>query len=100
MRSWAHKIVSAAAPGKRATDDGDRPLAGRHVLLADYLRQTGASVEVLGAPAVRARLAQGQVPDLVALSPGPGKPFRFRRHVGATHYTHARQAFDHRRAAA
>ncbi|WP_431284753.1 anthranilate synthase component I [Humitalea sp. 24SJ18S-53] len=81
-------VINAAAPQKAAAGSGAKPLAGKRVLLADhedsfvhtladYLRQTGASVEVLRAPAVRARLTNGHAPDLVVLSPGPGKPTDF-----------------------
>ncbi|KAA0681013.1 anthranilate synthase [Roseomonas genomospecies 6] len=44
--------------------------------LADYLRQTGASVTTLRHSHARAELAV-QKPDLVVLSPGPGRPADF-----------------------
>lgn len=44
--------------------------------LADYLRQTGASVTTLRHCHARAALAV-QAPDLVVLSPGPGRPADF-----------------------
>ena len=80
--------VTNAAVATRRTTTIAQPLRGRRVLLADhedsfvhtladYLRQTGATVETLRAPAVRARLAAGKIPDLVVLSPGPGKPTDF-----------------------
>lgn len=49
--------------------------------LAAAFRQHGVDVSTLRAPAARARLvqnaAQGQLPDLVILSPGPGRPQDF-----------------------
>jgi anthranilate synthase len=45
--------------------------------LGDYLRQTGAAVETLRPDAARRRLGTGQAPDLVVLSPGPGRPADF-----------------------
>ncbi|WP_454018037.1 anthranilate synthase [Azospirillum sp. Marseille-Q6669] len=44
--------------------------------LADYLRQTGASVTTLRHGHARATLAERR-PDLVVLSPGPGRPADF-----------------------
>ncbi|NUB23151.1 anthranilate synthase component I, partial [Azospirillum formosense] len=44
--------------------------------LADYLRQTGASVATLRHSHARAALAERR-PDLVVLSPGPGRPADF-----------------------
>ncbi|OYD81033.1 anthranilate synthase [Azospirillum brasilense] len=44
--------------------------------LADYLRQTGASVTTLRHSHARAALAERR-PDLVVLSPGPGRPADF-----------------------
>ncbi len=68
------------------------PHAGRRVLvvdhedsfvhtLADYFRQCGAETQVVRQPAARAALA-GFAPDLVVLSPGPGRPKDF--HLGDT----------------
>ncbi len=45
--------------------------------LANYIRQTGASVEVLRAPFAREILREGSNYDLVVLSPGPGSPSEF-----------------------
>ena len=44
--------------------------------LANYLRQTGAEVETLRPPLARRMLRQ-ETPDLVVLSPGPGRPEDF-----------------------
>ena len=64
-----------------------RPGDGRRILLvdhedsfvhtlADYFRQTGAEVVTLRTEAARAALAADR-PDLVVLSPGPGRPSGF-----------------------
>jgi anthranilate synthase len=63
--------------------------AGRRVLLVDhedsfvhtlagYVRQTGAECVTLRHDFARAELANGAVPDLVLLSPGPGRPDDFK----------------------
>jgi len=63
------------------------PHAGRRVLvvdhedsfvhtLADYFRQWGAEIRVVRQPAARAAMAEF-TPDLVVLSPGPGRPGDF-----------------------
>ncbi|MBM3483210.1 MAG: anthranilate synthase component I [Alphaproteobacteria bacterium] len=62
------------------TGDGRRVLLVDHEdsfvhTLADYLRQTGATVETYRATAARERLGDGY--DLVVLSPGPGAPRDF-----------------------
>ncbi|MEI9982766.1 MAG: chorismate-binding protein [Aliidongia sp.] len=65
-----------------------RPKQGRRVLLIDhedsfvhtlagYLRQAGATVETLRPALARAALRAGMAPDLVVLSPGPGRPADF-----------------------
>ena len=62
--------------------------AGRKVLLVDhedsfvhtlagYVRQTGAECVTLRHDFARAELADGPAPDLVLLSPGPGRPDDF-----------------------
>ena len=62
--------------------------AGRKVLLVDhedsfvhtlagYVRQTGAECMTLRHDFARAKLAEGPAPDLVLLSPGPGRPDDF-----------------------
>jgi anthranilate synthase len=64
-----------------------RPGMGRRILLVDhedsfvhtlgnYFRQTGAEVTTLRAEAARAALAEMR-PDLLVLSPGPGRPADF-----------------------
>jgi anthranilate synthase len=45
--------------------------------LGGYFRQLGANVVTLRANLARARLAGGELPDLLVLSPGPGKPTDF-----------------------
>jgi len=45
--------------------------------LGGYFRQVGANVVTLRADLARARLAGGELPDLLVLSPGPGKPSDF-----------------------
>jgi len=45
--------------------------------LANYFRQTGASVQVLRGPLARRVLADNENYDLVILSPGPGRPQEF-----------------------
>jgi len=62
--------------------------AGRKVLLVDhedsfvhtlagYVRQTGAECVTLRHDFARAELADGAAPDLIVLSPGPGRPDDF-----------------------
>ena len=76
----------AAAPAAVAgTPQSGR---GRKVLLVDhedsfvhtlagYVRQTGAECTTLRHDFARAELAEGPLPDLVLLSPGPGRPDDF-----------------------
>jgi anthranilate synthase len=45
--------------------------------LAGYVRQTGAECVTLRHDFARAELAEGRAPDLVLLSPGPGRPDDF-----------------------
>ena len=45
--------------------------------LAGYIRAGDAAVETLRHDLARARLAEGRRPDLVVLSPGPGRPHDF-----------------------
>jgi anthranilate synthase len=45
--------------------------------LGGYFRQLGANVVTLRANLARARLADGELPDLLVLSPGPGQPTDF-----------------------
>ena len=80
----AVRAEPAAAPTRAPSA---RPGAARRVLLVDhedsfvhtlanYLRQTGAEVETLRPPLAR-RMLQTHAPDLVVLSPGPGRPEDF-----------------------
>ncbi|MBV8049337.1 MAG: anthranilate synthase component I [Paludibacterium sp.] len=81
----AIRAPAAASPAAAPTD---QPGKGRHVLLIDhedsfvhtlasYLRAEGADVVTLRAGLARQRLADGLRPDLVLLSPGPGRPDDF-----------------------
>jgi anthranilate synthase len=45
--------------------------------LANYIRSTGAEVVTMRSELARAELRRGAVPDLVVLSPGPGRPADF-----------------------
>ena len=80
----AVRAAPAAAP---ARPPSARPGAPRRVLLVDhedsfvhtlanYLRQTGAVVETLRPEPAR-RMLRDEAPDLVVLSPGPGRPEDF-----------------------
>ena len=76
------------APGPRRVETGaDRPGAGRRVMMVDhddsfvhtlagYFRRTGAAVVTYRAGFPRGRIAEER-PDLVLLSPGPGRPEDF-----------------------
>ena len=76
------------APGPRRVEtDADRPGAGRRVMMVDhddsfvhtlagYFRRTGAAVVTYRAGFPRGRIAEER-PDLVLLSPGPGRPEDF-----------------------
>ena len=75
------------APGPRIAARADRPGAGRRVLMVDhedsfvhtlagYFRRTGAEVITYRSGFPRRRVAEEQ-PDLVLLSPGPGRPEDF-----------------------
>jgi anthranilate synthase len=83
----------SAIRGPTATGGGvAKPIGragrGRQVLLIDhedsfvhtlagYIRTTGAEVTTLRHDFARARLREGLAPDLVVLSPGPGRPVDF-----------------------
>ena len=80
----ALRAEQAAAPVRVCAA---RPGEARRVLLVDhedsfvhtlanYLRQTGAEVETLRPPLAR-RMLREETPDLVVLSPGPGRPEDF-----------------------
>ena len=45
--------------------------------LANYIRSTGAEVATMRPDLARAELRRGAAPDLVVLSPGPGRPAGF-----------------------
>ena len=84
-----------AAPGPRVEAGADRPGEGRRVMMVDhedsfvhtlagYFRRTGADVTTYRAGFPRRRIAEER-PDLVLLSPGPGRPedFEVSRTIGA-----------------
>jgi len=90
-RLKASALVSALAPAETRPPAvpaarlrgglGRRVLVVDHedsfvLLLADYLRQTGADVRTLRHAEARAALCRDR-PDLVLLSPGPGRPADF-----------------------
>ena len=75
------------APGPRIEEVAERPGEGRRVLMVDhedsfvhtlagYFRRTGAEVVTWRSGFPRRRLAEER-PDLVLLSPGPGRPDDF-----------------------
>jgi anthranilate synthase len=74
--------VAPPAPTPQACGDGRDILLVDHEdsfvhTLANYLRTTGAAVETLRPDLARQALRQGRRPDLVVLSPGPGRPADF-----------------------
>jgi len=83
LRSGAQRATGAASLGSVSA----RPGAGRRVLLVDcqdsfvhtlasYFRETGAKVKTLRAGFPLEELRR-QEPDLLVLSPGPGRPAEF-----------------------
>src|SRR6266446_5124101 len=81
IRGTRRSEAPAAAPAAR-------PGAGRKLLLIDhedsfvhtlaaYIRTTGAAVTTLRHDFARQKLREGLRPDLVVLSPGPGRPEDF-----------------------
>ena len=81
-------IKGGARPNAAAAGYRDTVGRGRRVLLIDhedsfvhtlagYVRTTGAEVETLRYDFARERLRGGLRPDLVVLSPGPGRPDDF-----------------------
>ena len=81
-------IAGNRAPAPAAIAATPQSGAGRKVLLVDhedsfvhtlagYVRQTGAQCETLRHDFARAELAYSAAPDLVLLSPGPGRPDDF-----------------------
>jgi anthranilate synthase len=78
-RQPARPVISAATGGVQG---GPRVLLVDHEdsfvhTLGGYFRQLGANVVTLRANLARARLAGGELPDLLVLSPGPGRPTDF-----------------------
>ena len=82
-------IAGNRAPAPAAAAQTPQSGAGRKVLLVDhedsfvhtlagYVRQTGAECITLRHDFARAELAGGPPPDLVLLSPGPGRPDDFK----------------------
>jgi anthranilate synthase len=77
--------ASASAPAPAVaprTGPGRRILLVDHEdsfvhTLANYLRTTGAAVATLRPDLARAQLREAAAPDLVVLSPGPGRPEEF-----------------------
>ena len=76
-----------SAPGPRVVAGEDRPGEGRRVMMVDhedsfvhtlagYFRRTGAEVVTYRSGFPRRRIAEER-PDLVLLSPGPGRPEDF-----------------------
>jgi anthranilate synthase len=81
-------IAGDRAPAPAVAAATPQSGAGRRVLLVDhedsfvhtlagYVRQTGAECVTLRHDFARAELAEGPPPDLVLLSPGPGRPDDF-----------------------
>jgi anthranilate synthase len=81
-------IAGNRAPAPAAATAASQVGRGRKVLLVDhedsfvhtlagYIRQTGAECVTMRHDFARAELADGPVPDLVVLSPGPGRPDDF-----------------------
>jgi anthranilate synthase len=79
---------SGRATARRSEMPVGQSASGRRVLLIDhedsfvhtlagYIRRTGAEVTTLRHDFARAELADGLSPDLVVLSPGPGRPTDF-----------------------
>jgi len=78
---------AAAAPVARAVVDAQVGRGARVLLvdhedsfvhtLANYIRTTGAEVVTMRPDMARAELRHGANPDLVVLSPGPGRPSDF-----------------------
>jgi anthranilate synthase len=78
---------AAAAPVARAAVEAQIGRDARVLLvdhedsfvhtLANYIRTTGAEVVTMRSNMARAELRQGAKPDLVVLSPGPGRPSDF-----------------------
>ena len=77
--------AAATAAGSNDAGRGRRVLLVDHEdlfvhTLANYIRTTGAEVVTMRPDLARAELRQGSTPDLVMLSPGPGRPADFAMH--------------------
>ena len=90
------EVASRIETAPRVEAGGDRPGEGRRVMMVDhedsfvhtlagYFRRTGAEVITYRAGFPRRRIAEER-PDLVLLSPGPGRPedFNVGETIGAT----------------
>jgi anthranilate synthase len=78
----ARAAAGASPNAAAAVGQGRRVLLVDHEdsfvhTLANYIRTTGARVTTLRADLARAELCNGAAPDLVVLSPGPGRPADF-----------------------
>ena len=76
-------VTPARAPSATAVGSGRRVLLIDHEdsfvhTLANYIRTTGAEVVTMRPELARSELRQGADPDLVVLSPGPGRPVDFK----------------------
>jgi anthranilate synthase len=75
--------TAARAPFATAVGSGRKVMLIDHEdsfvhTLANYIRTTGAEVVTMRPELARSELRQGAEPDLVVLSPGPGRPVDFR----------------------
>jgi anthranilate synthase len=82
IRGTAAAAPSARAAAGKGAGRGARVLLIDHEdsfvhTLANYIRTTGAEVVTMRPDLARAELRQGAAPDLVVLSPGPGRPCDF-----------------------
>jgi anthranilate synthase len=82
IRGKAAVAADASAATGTAAGRGARVLLVDHEdsfvhTLANYIRTTGAEVATMRPDLARAELRQGAKPDLVVLSPGPGRPSDF-----------------------
>jgi anthranilate synthase len=82
IRGAAAGRASPAASAASAAGNGRRVLLIDHEdsfvhTLANYIRTTGAEVVTMRPDLARAELRRGVAPDLVVLSPGPGRPSDF-----------------------
>jgi anthranilate synthase len=82
IRGKAEAAPEARAAVGAAASRGTRVLLVDHEdsfvhTLANYIRTTGAEIVTMRPDMARAELRQGAKPDLVVLSPGPGRPSDF-----------------------